>query len=362
MRLTLFSLLFLVLFAVPANAQDEQGKEQGPPPAKVVTATATSGQVRPVNVYVGSIYFPEVSNVATEVSGLAGAVAFDEGQHVAEGQELVRLSSDLTRKQLESAQAQYKKVLADLENAELDYARMDALYQSRSVSEQEYDQARLNLKALREQARALEAEAGRLRLLLNKTVIRAPFSGVILAREVERGEWLAQGSVVGALARDDYLEAVVEIPQQGLRFVTPGQKVEVETADRRLEGEILAVIPSGDVATRTFPVKVKVANPGGLAQGMEARVSLPSGEPGEATLVPRDAVIQSRGQFVVFAVDQGQEAAPATARMIPVEVTSYQGMEAAVRGENLTPGTVVVVKGQERLRPGQPVQSVKPTS
>jgi hypothetical protein len=96
-------------------------------------------------------------------------------------------------------------------------------------------------------------------------------------------------------------------------------------------------------------VKIRVANSMNLAQGMEATVRLPTGGQIESVIVPRDAVILNKGTPVVFLAENGQ------ARMVPLTVRAYLKDTAAVSGPGLEAGADVIVKGQERLRPGQPV-------
>ena len=341
----------LLLFVAAGAGAKEEGKAQGPPPAPVVTAKSTTGMVHPMTEFVGTVYYPEVSRVASEVDGRVDEVFFEEGRHVGQGRILVRLGADLMQKRLASAQADHDKILADLENARIDYARMESLFQARTVSEKEYDEARFKRQGLEMAAAATQAEAERLQLEIAKKAIRTPFAGIVLEKLVSRGEWLSPGSGVAVLARDDYVEVVVEVPQDILPFVRPGLEVEVVVGGRSAKGEVFAVIPQGDVATRTFPVKVRVRNVADLAQGMEGRVLLPSGEKIESVIVPRDAVIRSFGKNVVYVVKDN------AAQMTPVEVTAYMGLEAAVRGAGLAPGLDVVVKGNERLRPGQAVMA-----
>lgn len=340
-------LLALLLWTAPALAQ---GGEQ--PPAPVVTATAEAGTVQPQNEYVGTVYFPEVSLVASEVAGRVTEVAFDEGDHVRRGSLLAALNTDLLQKRLAAARAQRQEVLTSLENARLDLERKSSLFDAQTISESAYDEARFRVAGLEEKAASLEAEVDRLQLEIDKARIPAPFDGVVLERHAGRGEWISMGGPVATLARDDQVDVVVEVPQEVLAFARPGADVEVNVAGRRVQGRIDAVIPQGDVATRTFPVKVRIVNDMGLAQGMEARVRVPAGPETQAVVVPRDAVIQSAmagGAFVVYAVRDG------AAAMVPVQVVAYMGLDAAVRGEGLEAGSQVVVKGNERLRPGQPV-------
>jgi multidrug efflux pump subunit AcrA (membrane-fusion protein) len=112
---------------------------------------------------------------------------------------------------------------------------------------------------------------------------------------------------------------------------------------------VAALVPQGDVATRTFPLRILLPSAPNLAQGMEARAILANGPVSETLLVPRDAVASAFGQQAVWTVQEGK------AVMLPAVVVGFQGDMAGVRAEGLTAGMPVVVKGNERLRPGQPV-------
>jgi multidrug efflux pump subunit AcrA (membrane-fusion protein) len=116
-----------------------------------------------------------------------------------------------------------------------------------------------------------------------------------------------------------------------------------------VKGRVFAVVPRGDVATRTFPLKIRINNSASLKEGMEARVELPTAEKKQSLVVPRDAVITMFGRTVLFAVVDSK------AKMIPVKVIGYEDATAGVNAQGLKEGMKVVVKGNERLRDGQPV-------
>jgi len=336
--------------ALPAAAQEQA---QGPPPARVVTAKSVSGMVAPQIEIIGTVYFPEVSDVASEVSGRVVGVDFEEGARVKQGQILVRIDTDLLEKGLLSTQASFEQAEASLERARIDLSRIKTLFESQSVSGQEYDDARYGVRELEKKAESLKAEVDRLSLQIKKANVPAPFGGVVLTKYVQRGEWLSAGAKAATVARDDFVDIVVDVPENVYPLVKKGREVEVETGGRTLTAKVFAVIPKGDVSTRTFPVKIRAKNPMNLAQGMQARVRLPAGEEIKAVIVPRDAVILAQDQAMVFAVAEGQ------AIMIPVQVVGYEKSTAGIVGQGLAPGMDVVVKGNERLRPGQPV-SVAP--
>jgi multidrug efflux pump subunit AcrA (membrane-fusion protein) len=112
----------------------------------------------------------------------------------------------------------------------------------------------------------------------------------------------------------------------------------------------MAIIPSGDIATRTFTAKLKIEHGPALLEGMEATVMLPTASAVDGLLVPRDAVINQFGSDVVFLAAEG------VAKMVPVKIEGYQGMQVAVTGAGLETGQQVVIKGNERIRDGQPVR------
>jgi RND family efflux transporter MFP subunit len=341
--------MFLAAAAAPAAEEGEGRPAPAQPPANVVVARAQAGRVAPTNWFVGTVRFPEVAAVAAEVEGRVDTVLVDEGDSVKAGDVLAGLDTVLLGRDLAAAQAGRDKAAASLELARLDEKRMAALLKDRAVSPSENDRAYFAARELEAAVRQLSAEADRLAERVARAAVRAPFAGVVLERSVDRGEWLGAGATVAVLARADAVEVHLAAPEKAYAFATPGTEVEVAVAGRTLRGKISARVPGGDAATRTFPVKVRLADPAGLAAGMEARVALPAAEPVDAVLVPRDALVMAQGQTLVFVAENG------AAKAVPVTVAAYLGMTAGVNGPGLAPGAQVVVKGQERLRPGQPV-------
>lgn len=346
MKRIIRSLIVLCLVATcvaPAFAQ------QGAPATPVVVDKVTSGDMAPQTEYIGTVYFTETSDVAAEVDGKLVSLAVQEGQRVAKGDPLVVLSADILNQSIANARALMDQAQADFDLAKLENERTTKLYRSQTVAEGEYDSKRLTALSAEKRVMATKATLNRLYVERSKKTIRAPYDGVVIERKAFRGEWVSKGSVVVSVARDDEVDVVVNAPREAFGVVKPGLKVNVNAAGKEMSGEVFAAIPKGDVTTRTFPVKIRVQNDGSLAEGMEARVILPKGLGGKTLIVPRDAVISARGQLVVWAVVDGK-AAP-----MPVRVVGYRGMLAGVQSPTLKEGMDVVVKGNERLQPQQPV-------
>jgi RND family efflux transporter MFP subunit len=336
----------MILFAPVLRAQD---KPKGPPPAVVSVASVKTGNIAPQAEFIGTVFYEEVSDVASEVSGRVEEVRFEEGQHIKKNQVLIKLGADILQKRLLATSASYEQVLTELEIARIELNRKEKLFKTKSISEQSYDEERFGVKGIEKGAASLKAEVERIEIELQKKIIRAPFDGVVIKRHVDRGEWLAEGATVAILAKDDVVDIVANVSEKFIPYIQIGMPVQATLNGKEITGSVIAVVPRGDVATRTFPVKIRMPNTLALFEGMSARVKLPVGEPRKTLVVPRDAVIAVFGQNVVYALND------AKARMIPVEVIGYQGLTAGVQSPDLAEGMQVVVKGNERLRDGQMV-------
>ncbi|GBE05756.1 MAG TPA: efflux RND transporter periplasmic adaptor subunit [Nitrospirae bacterium] len=314
------SLIILLNLSI-LYAQEKKPRGGGMPPANVVVSEVSTGMVAPEAEFIGTVYFQEVSDVSCEVDGKVEEVNFEEGQRVKKGTVLVRLNTDL--------------LLSDLKKATLNFNRAEHLYKEELISEEVYDEHRFELE--------------RLEISLGKKTIVAPFEGVIIKKHVEIGEWISPGSTVATIAMVDMVDIVVDVPESIVSFIKQDMNVLVKAGGKEIKGRVFAVIPSGDISTRTFPVKIRTMNRISLKEGMEARVILPVGDKQQTLSVPRDAVISKFGMMVVFAVIDSR------AKMLSVKVAGYEGLKAGVFAEGLSEGMKVVIKGNERLMDGQPV-------
>jgi multidrug efflux pump subunit AcrA (membrane-fusion protein) len=115
---------------------------------------------------------------------------------------------------------------------------------------------------------------------------------------------------------------------------------------------VVSIIPQA-TESRTFPVVVEVPNPDAVIKsGAFARVTLTVGEQQNVLLVPKDAIVTQGPRQIVYAVHEGK------ASPVPVQRTTFHDGFAVVTGQ-LEPGQQVVIRGNERLRPGQPVQAAE---
>jgi RND family efflux transporter MFP subunit len=327
---------------------------QGPPPASVNVGEVEEGRLTPTAVHNGTVFFKEVSNLATEVDGIVEEVLFEEGQHIEAGAPLVRLDHVLLDAELEAARALVLQYEAQLEQEKARLERAKSLLEDEVTTPQEYDDIRFTVQSLAHRVDAGKAEATRLERIIAKKTIRAPFSGIVVDRMTERGEWKREGDSVAVFARDDHYDVIVNVPERSLSWISEELSVDMEVAGKSLTGTVVSVIPRGDSVMRTFPVKIRISGVEGLLESMTVDVRLPIGGETTCTMVPRDAVILDGNDNVLFIVQDN-----AAVRM-PVTVLGYEGLLAGVQAEGLTTGMLVVTKGNERLRDAQPVTVLKP--
>ncbi len=353
-KLFINTLIFLILIcALPPLSNSENKQKKLTPPANVVVSKVTTGRISPEKEFIGSVYYVEVSDLSAEVNGAVQFITFDEGQRIKSGDLLVKLDSNLLEKKLQARTSYYEQIFSDLERSKNDFERVKGLYDKKIISEKEHDDQRFQVEGLEKRADALKAEVEQIEIELSKTLIKAPFNGVIIKKHVARGEWLSPGKTVATIARDDNVDVIIEAPEKVTKYLRPGMGVNATIAGKKMRGIITAIIPKGDITTRTFPIKIRIKNSASLLEGMEARVTLPVGKIINTFFVPRDAVLTQFGRTMVVSVIDSKAA------IIPVQVVGYQGMKAGINGKKISKGMKVVVKGHERLRDGQPVNIIK---
>jgi membrane fusion protein (multidrug efflux system) len=351
----------------------------GRPAPPVVVETVVARTVVTKIELVGTAEAFRRSVVAGEEPGKVKSLLAEEGDRVRRGQALVRLDDDELRQQIAGAQASLEETRANLTLARREYNRQAALFRRKVSSQQDLDKARFAMVALQHRAKRLMTELKRLQDRLVKTVVPAPFDGVVVERHTQIGQWVAKGGQVVTLVQLDPIDVVVPVPEQyvdALRACPEMETALILAAVRAFPvvswkarcprvrvtfdglkgrvffGTIAAVVPAGDQSAHTFPVKVRVPNPDlVIKSGMLARVTLAVGRPRRAILAPIDAVYTTPNQRVVYAVTGGR------ATPIPVRIGPVHGRYVEVHGQ-LRPGMIVVVRGNERLVPGQAVRPV----
>ena len=280
----------------------------------------------------------ESMSISPSLTGKIEHIYVEVGSRVARGQLLVRMD-----------QTQFNTTKINLASAQTEFARVQALKETGSVSQQVYDQTKTQLDNLTESEKFLKAN----------TFVRAQFSGVIAAKNYEDGE-LYSGAPILSLQQISMLKAIINIPEAYYPQVKKGMKVEVYSdiyKDEVFPATIEIVYPTIDPASHTFQAKLRIPNAKEkIRPGMYVKTTLALGE-AETIVVPYQAVLKLTGsnERYVFVNDNG------TARR--VTVTLGQRFDDRIEvipenGEELKEGDELVVVGQARLVDGSKLEVV----
>ncbi len=350
-RSFIITALILFAFGVTTHAADA-GKTRSAPPVPVRVAVVEKKLVSSQISLTGTAEAIAKSDVASEVSGIVEYYPTKEGDFVKKGDLLARLRSTNLRLGLKGAVAAGEEVKANLVNAEKELARVSRLKDKDSIAERNYDEAFYNHRALLQMVVRKNAEIELLEYEIMQKGIVAPFSGFISREHTQVGEWISAGGLVATIIDLNKIRITVDVPERYAAILHPEGKVSVlvkSISNNPLAGRIYAVLPQGNPDARTFPVRINLANPGfKIKSSMEVKVVFSLGDTKNALLVPKDAVVTAGSKNLVYHVTEGK------ALPVDVNILGYYDNNVAVEG-NLQPGCKVVVRGNERLRPGQSV-------
>lgn len=231
----------------------------------------------------GFIAATRTATVSSRVMGQVSAVLVEEGAHVKRGQVLARIADDQARTELQLAQAQQDAArarlgaaTAHLQEARREFGREQSLRDQNFTSEARLGKSATAVDVAASTVHSAQADLSLTALqvrrqaqVIDDHVVRAPFDGVVLARNAQVGEIVAPGGAGGGYTRTGIytivdmrsLEIVVDVNEDLLNRLQPGQKVQAELyADkgRSVAGEVLRVMPSADRAKSTVRVRVKL--------------------------------------------------------------------------------------------------------
>ncbi len=306
---------------------------------------------------VGTVEPLRRSIVASEVEGLVEVFPAEEGMAVKRGQLLARLRTDTLQIQLDSALASHREAATRYQQAKRDLSRTRVLWKKELVTQKEFDDAQAEETALRERLSQLGAEIRRVRDSLNQSGIVAPFDGWITQEFTEIGQWVEEGGAIIEMVDLSHVQVEIPLPERYVRNIRIRDPV-TATFDGLPEfetrGRVFSLVAQADRIARTFPVKVDIPNPAlAIKSGMVSRVTLQVDRPHQGTVVPKDALVLRGGRAFVFRVNEG------TVDQIPVTAVLHVEDLIEIEGP-IREGMVVVVEGNERLFPGQPVRILAP--
>jgi RND family efflux transporter MFP subunit len=306
-------------------------------------------------------------SVAARVAGAIADLRVDVGDRVAAGDIIATLNADKLKAArddaaalVEQRKAQLATGAATLTKAKGELQRMDALRQSTAFNKSKYDDmagdvsiAESRLLEMRAQQRQAEVQLAQAELDLANTVVKAPYDGIITARNTEVGAYVQTGAAVVSLLNDREIEIEAEVPTDRLAGLAPGDEIATELDDLTTHtAKVRAIVPQENPTTRTRTVRftpVFGQTTKALAANQSIKVLIPAGAAEKVLTIQKDAVLLRSGNTVVYVLKDGK--AEERSVVLGPAVRDRMVVKSGVNADEQ-----VIVRGNEQLRPGQPVR------
>ena len=370
----IFSAALLGVFIAASAIAQEKPKDA--PPAKRpatqvgadIVRTEPLSQTVPV---IGRFVPNQAGQVAARVAGAVDHFLVEVGDQVEQADEIAVLVSNIfiwerNRRNAEVANAKARLATSRsrLQLLDQEMKRLMGLQDSPAFSparlndkQQENVSAKSEVSESRAMLKAAEAELQLGEIDLANTIIRAPYSGVIIDRHSEAGAYVREGDPMVTMLDHNNLEIEADVPANRISGLETGRILEA-TMDggTNLRAIVRAVIPDENSRTRTRRVRFTSAFEGAnmsTAANQTVTVLVPAGEIRDVLTVHKDAVLNRGGAQLVVLIDDGKAA------FRPVKLGQAFGQRFVIL-DGLVEGDEVVIRGNERLRPGQDITSGAP--
>lgn len=291
----MYPLLLAGFFVVSCKSKKEEPRQQNSGPQSVIVDVIIAGKNNISNIVEvnGSVVANEAANLQPEVSGRLTYLNIPEGAKVTEGTVLARINdADL--------QASTQKVKVQLELAQKNEERLRKLLSIGGINQADYD-------AVLNQVNTFKADLDILKAQIDKTVLKAPFTGVLGLRMVSPGTYVTPATVLATLQQTDRVKIDFTIPEAYTDLIGKGKTVNIKTNGKEAlkKAVIIATEPQIDATTRNLKVRAQLdganINPGGFV-----KVLLETGGQNNSILVPTNAIIPDAKAKKVVVVKDGK--------------------------------------------------------
>lgn len=337
----------------PADGTPGSHAAHGARPVRVSVAPVRFGALERDWVLYGEARAGLRAQLAAGAEGRVTQVFVREGEAVTRGTKLLQIDGARQQARVSAAEAARRQVSREGQQAERELSRYKEagteLVAALEIERAASAAARLSAETATKAAELQEAAAD-----LRLNVIRAPFDGTVAARSLDPGDWASVGAPALELVALDRLEIVTFAPAALLPSLSAGQAAKVRTARGTVDARVVGLVRALDPKTRTAVVRLALSAPDDSGPrpppGAAVEVVFRAPAQGEGLIVPRDALVEGPQSQKVWRVVDGEPAV--TGEAVNVEVLARGTTEVLVSGERLSQQDRVVVRGNERLRPG----------
>jgi len=322
-------------------------------PVQVITAQRAP--VFDIERVTGSVISLNNASLSIRTAGLVDSLSVQVGDYVAQGDVLLRLNTELIEQQLKLAKAELSEAQAAQEDAQQQLTELETLAQQQNVAASEVRRARAQLSIANAATEAARARLSQAQTEQRQHQLKAPFSGWIVARHIDMGEWVNPGDVIYDLLSTDDVFVDFYLPQSRYAAVNDDVQVTLRAAhgnSKDSAATIASTAPIVDSRTRTFLTRVRPSAQyrKNALVGAKVTAEFKFEQRDAAVVIPRDAVTRyPDGRTAAWIIQDDT----ATERFIELG-TAFDNKVAIVSG--LKPGDRVVTRGNEALIEGQQVE------
>ena len=274
------------------------------------------------------------------------------GDYVTKGTVLAQIRRQDLKNQADESSAQVESAVAQHTQAEQDFNRAKALYTTQSLTKPDYDQAQARFDESLAAVNRAKAAQGQAQLSLGDSDLKAPFTGYILARNIDVGTLASPSAAAFTIADISAVKATFGVPEDAINLVHSGQPLALQVQNdlAQYSGRVTSISPGADLRNRVFTIEVTISNgKNRLKPGMIASVELGGKREASQPSVPLSAIVPYPGESGQFAVVVPEhESGQWKAHLRGVTVGATHGSSASVTGVQV--GEKVVVIGAQLLK------------
>jgi RND family efflux transporter MFP subunit len=302
------------------------------------------------------------AGIFAQTSGYLQKWYFDIGARVKAGDVLAEIDTPEVDQQLAQAQAQLKLAQAAFDYAEITYKRFQELFNTKVISAQDWDTAADNYAGASSTVIADQAQVGRLQALEDFKILRAPFDGIVTARNTDIGAFISAGSgtQLFRMAATSRLRVYVTVPQALSSLIRIGEQAEL-TVDqfpgRRFPAQVVSTAGAISSDAKRLLTELAVPNPTGeISSGTYVQITLDISTDDRGLIIPADALLFASAQPAVAVVRANGKVS-----IQPVTVIRDLGTRVQVSGD-ISESDQLIKNPSPALVTGTVVSLVKPNN
>ena len=325
-----------------------------------LSSTAMQGFAAPVNVAIveetvmspiawvsGNVVSKNNAKLAAEVSGRLVTLV-ELGTEVNKGQIIAQLDDRTLRHELAEEQANVENTLAKLAFEQAEVKRQQALVAKNLISATQLDETISDRNIAQANLAAAKARVAKIKQNLAYTQLRAPFEGIVVERLSNQGEYVNAGTAIVRMVETANVEASLFAPLTAYQFLKNTKLLDVKSPLGVEQAPIKTIIPVADERSHLMEVRLDMSAID-WPIGLNLKGAVPNGASKQVLAVPRDALVLRRNSTSIFVIDEESRA-----QQVPVTIGIGVGDLVEIIGD-VKAGDRVVIRGAERLMPGQAV-------